>query len=154
MSLITRRTCLRPFLGGITFSTASENKIRPTRSLLAIAEKAIWAAISAQISALLRGRNIHHQHHRELALLGEHLHEHVVHPRGHVPVDNPDLVSGLVLAHLRKRHPPPLEDRVVLPGEEIGHHLARGDLQLADALDEVLRKQAAAQGTSTRSKTR
>ncbi len=52
MSLTSRRTCFLPFRGGITFSTRSLNSKRPTRSLLAMAEKAICAATSAAISDL------------------------------------------------------------------------------------------------------
>ncbi len=54
MSLTSRSTCLLPFRGGITFSTRSLNSKRPTRSLLAMAEKAICAATSAAISDLRR----------------------------------------------------------------------------------------------------
>jgi hypothetical protein len=54
MSLMSRSTCERPLRGGTTFSTRSEKRMSPTRSLLAMALKAICAATSAAISALLR----------------------------------------------------------------------------------------------------
>ena len=49
-SRITSRMCLRPFFGGMNFSTLSVKKITPTLSLFWIAEKARVAAISAIIS--------------------------------------------------------------------------------------------------------
>ena len=57
---------------------------------------------------------------------------------GCVPqVDDADLVTGLVRTHLGEGHAPALEDRVVLTREQLGDHLAGGDLELADAPDEL-----------------
>src|ERR1043165_5782550 len=49
---MTRRTCLRPLRGGTNFSTPSLNRMRPTLSLLRMAEKASTEAISAASSRL------------------------------------------------------------------------------------------------------
>src|ERR1043165_5960552 len=49
---MTRRTCLRPLRGGTNFSTPSLKRMRPTLSLLRMAEKASTEAISAASSRL------------------------------------------------------------------------------------------------------
>src|SRR3989449_10796422 len=49
---MTRRTCLRPLRGGTNFSTPSLTRMRPTLSLLRMAEKASTEAISAASSRL------------------------------------------------------------------------------------------------------
>src|SRR5439155_4609226 len=49
---MTRSTCFRPLRGGMNFSTPSEKRIRPTLSLLRMAEKARTEAISAASSRL------------------------------------------------------------------------------------------------------
>ena len=56
ISLTTRRTCRLPFFGGTNFSTSSVKMMRPTRSLLRIAEKASTAASSAVRSRFCRTR--------------------------------------------------------------------------------------------------
>jgi hypothetical protein len=55
-------------------------------------------------------REVDDQHHGQLALLDVALHERAAHARRDVPVDDADLVAGLVLAHLGELHPLPLED--------------------------------------------
>ena len=50
ISRIISSICLRPFFGGMNFSTLSEKKITPTLSLFWIEEKARVAAISVMIS--------------------------------------------------------------------------------------------------------
>ena len=92
-----------------------------------MALKASTQATSAASSRLLssiaaefpRRAHIHHQHDRQLALLGEFLHEripvHLAEPRRHVPVDRAHLVARRVFAHLLEVHPAALEDAPVLP---------------------------------------
>ena len=127
MSLTSRSTCFLPFRGGITFSTRSMKRSRPTRSLLAMAEKAICAATSAAISRLRASpasRTPPRPRRRPAASTVSSrssvktLTYGVAHARGHVPVDGADVVARLVRPHLGEGHPPALEDRVVLARQE------------------------------------
>ena len=59
------------------------------------------------------------EHDGQLPLLDKLLHEGMAHPGRDIPVDGPHVVPGLVLPDLGKLHPPPLEDRMVLPAEQI-----------------------------------
>jgi hypothetical protein len=52
--------------------------------------------------------------------------------RGDVPVDRADVVARLIEPHLGELHAAALEDALVLSGEQIGHQVARADLDLAD----------------------
>jgi hypothetical protein len=79
---------------------------------------------------------VHHEHHGQLPLLAELLHERMVHPRGDVPVDGAHLVTGLVLANLVEVHPLPLEGRVVLAGERLGDQPSGADLDLPDPAEQ------------------
>src|SRR5579862_5097885 len=56
-----------------------------------------------------RGRNVHREDHAEFALLTVTLHERPAHAVGHVPVNVPDVVTGVVLAQILEIHPTPLE---------------------------------------------
>src|SRR5262245_16111684 len=51
-----------------------------------------------------RGRNIDYQHHGQLALLPEALHERSTHSVRNIPVNIADLISGDVFAQLFKIH--------------------------------------------------
>ncbi len=79
------------------------------------------------------------QHQRQLAFLGVHLYERLIHPGGHVPVDRSNLVAGRVLAHLLEVQPLPLERAVVLPGQRLGHETLSAQLNLPDFLENLLR---------------
>ena len=129
---MTRSTWRVPFRGGSASSMRSVNMTSPTLSLLVIAEKAKSAPSSAA-SALFnwrhaaearRGAGVDQQHHRQLALLGVALHVRLAGPRRHVPVDGAHLVAGLIEPHLGELHPAPLEDALVLAGEEVRHEVA------------------------------
>src|SRR5688572_6257626 len=73
---------------------------------------------AAHRSEALRPRKVDHQHHRQLPLLDEALHERPAHARCHVPVNGAHLVTGLILAHLGELHSLPLENRAVFSGED------------------------------------
>ena len=76
-SRIRRSTWETPFFGGMYCSTSSVKTISPTLSLFLMAEKASSAQSSAATSFLsllaaaegARGREVHQEHHRQLALL-------------------------------------------------------------------------------------
>ncbi len=77
-------------------------------------ELALRLRDAAEIS---RSADIDHQHDRQLAFLGEFLHEGVAETRGHVPIDRANLVARLVFADVLKIHPAPFEDAVVIARE-------------------------------------
>ena len=89
--------------------------------------------IAAEIS---RRAHIHDEHHGELALLREFLHEGVAHARGHIPIDRADFIAGLILAHFVEVHPAPLEDAVVIARENGLHETLGLDLERADFLED------------------
>src|SRR5262249_10905191 len=84
-----------------------------------------------------RARDIHHEDDGELSLLAVARDEGSIHPRRHVPVDVPHIVSRKVLAHLVELHPFPLESALVLPGEYVAHEVARADLHPFYPRDEL-----------------
>jgi hypothetical protein len=61
-----------------------------------------------------RGRQVDEQPGGNLSLFEILTHEDAVHPRGHIPVDSPDLVARLVLAHLREIEAGSIEDPAVV----------------------------------------
>ena len=81
-------------------------------------------------SKVERTAHIDEQHHGEFALLLKHLDVWSVEARRDIPVDVPDVVAKLILAHLAERHSPSLEGRMVLSGEDICAQSARLDLYL------------------------
>jgi hypothetical protein len=81
-----------------------------------------------------RTADVHHQHHRQLALLAELLDEGVARAGGHVPVDRADVIAGHVFTHLLELHPLALEGAVVLAREDIRHD-PPADADVADLLD-------------------
>ncbi len=101
-----------------------------------------------------RARDVDQQHDGELALLGEAFDVRLAGARRDVPVDRAHVVAGQVLAHLGELHPPPLEDTLVLTGEEVRDHVAGSDLDLADRLDLLGGEHGRTYGTGTPSKMR
>jgi hypothetical protein len=144
-SRMTRRTWLRPLRGGMNFSTSSLNRIRPTLSLLRIAENASTEAISAASSRFglvaraeqAGAAHVHDEHEREFAFLDELLDERMVHPRGDVPVNRAHVVAGLVFAHLVEVHALALEDGMILARERFGHDAVRAQLDLPDFFENL-----------------
>src|SRR5438874_5763502 len=86
---------------------------------------------------IARGAYIDDQHHGELSLLRELLDVGGSHARGHVPIDRPNFVARLVLAHVFKVHPAPFKDTVVIAGEGGFDEAAGFDLQGADLLQNL-----------------
>ncbi len=140
-----RSVCERPFFGGMKSSTRSVKRSRPTLSLLRMALKASRQATSAASSRfdcdvaaeISRSAHVHHQHDRQLALLGEFLDEGGPEPRGHVPIDRADLVARLIFAHFLEVHPASFEDAVVIAGEDGLDETLGLDLERADFLQDV-----------------
>ena len=83
---------------------------------------------------LQASRDIHEQHHRQLALLLEHLHVGLVEAGGHVPVYVAYVVAKLILAHLGEGHAPALEGRMILARKDVVGQSARLDFNLTDFL--------------------
>ena len=79
--------------------------------------------------------DVDQQHHRQLALLLEHLHVGVGQSGGDVPVDIAHVVAILVFAHFAEHHTAPFEGRVVLAAEHLLREAAGLDFNLADFLD-------------------
>ncbi len=105
-----------------------------------------------------RGAHVNHQHHRQLPLLLEDLHEGGAAPGRDVPVDVADVVAVLVLADLGEAHAAPLEHRVVLAGEDLVDQAPRPDLDPTNLLQDLpgdhpvpppRSRRRTAQGTST-----
>ena len=123
----------------------SVNSIRPTLSLLRMAEKASTLASSAASSRLLcarraeiaRGADVHEQQDRQLAFLGEFLDERAAGAGGDVPVNGPHFVAGDVFAHLVEVHAPALEDRVVFAGQGVVDEAAGADFELPHPAQDV-----------------
>jgi hypothetical protein len=67
-----------------------------------------------------------------LAFLDEQLDVGLVHARRYVPVDEPDVVAGHVLAYLGKGDARALEHGVVLTRRAVAHQAFGDDLDLAD----------------------
>ena len=59
---------------------------------------------------------------------------------GHVPVDRPNVVPGLVLAYLVEVHPLALEDAVVLAGEAFADETVGPNLDLANLFENFARE--------------
>ena len=78
-----------------------------------------------------RRADVDDQHHRQLALFREFLHEGGAEPRGHVPVDRANFVARLVFAHVFEIHPAPFEDAVVIARESRLHETLGLDLERA-----------------------
>jgi hypothetical protein len=58
----------------------------------------------------------------------------MIHPRGHVPIDGPDFVPGLIFPNLFEVHPLPFEDAMVLAGERFAYEPVGANLDLPDLL--------------------
>ena len=84
-----------------------------------------------------RAADVHHQHQRQFAFLDELLYERMVHPRRDVPIDGPDIISRLVLAHLVEVHPLALKDAMVLPGQRLAHQPVSPNLDLPDLFEDL-----------------
>ena len=84
---------------------------------------------------VLRGGGVDHEEQRHLALLHEFLDVGDTGAGGDIPVDAADVVAGGVGPDLVEVHAPPLEDRVVLAGEDILHQPRRAQLDSADVLE-------------------
>ena len=88
-----------------------------------------------------RRADIHHQHHRQLPLLGELLHVsramHLAVFRGHVPINRSHLVARLIFAHLLEVHPAAFENAAVLAGERGRDQAARLELEALDFFEDV-----------------
>ena len=82
--------------------------------------------------------DVDQEDHRELALFLEDLHVRRAHAGRDVPVHVPHVVAVLVLADLAERHAAALEGRMVFTGEDLVRESLRLDLDLADALEELL----------------
>ena len=76
--------------------------------------------------------HIHDQHHGQFAFLGELLNERAAEPRRYVPIDGPDLVTGLVFADIFKIHSASLEYAVIVAGERGLDQGTSLNLQAAD----------------------
>jgi hypothetical protein len=87
-----------------------------------------------------RAAGVDQQHHRHLALLDEELDVGLAHARRDVPVDEADVVAGLILAHLGEGHAQALEDRVVGAGQLVLRLSRRHDLDAADLLYQLARQ--------------
>jgi hypothetical protein len=77
---------------------------------------------------------IDEDHHGHLTLLDVLLDVSDAGPRSDVPVDAPHFVARLVLPHLIKIHPAPLEYGVVLPCHEVLHQPHGPEFDLPDFL--------------------
>ena len=85
-----------------------------------------------------RGRDVDHEHHRQLALLLVDLDVGRARTRRDVPVDVAHVVAGTVLPHFGKRHAPSAESRVVLSGEDLVRQAACLDLDFADPSQNIV----------------
>ena len=85
-----------------------------------------------------RGGDVHEEHHREFALLLVDLDVWFARPGGDIPVDVAHVVAGAVFADLGKRHASSAESRMVLSGEDLVRQTAGLDLDLADALENIV----------------
>src|SRR5207249_8513791 len=88
---------------------------------------------------IARGAHVDDQHYGELSLLRELLDVSGSHARGHVPIDRPNFVTGLVFAHVFKVHPAPFKDTMVIAGEGGFDETARFDLEGSDFLQYLRR---------------
>src|SRR5690554_5885419 len=75
----------------------------------------------------LRARGINQQENRQFPFLYKLFDEHSVHTRRNVPVDDADVVSGLIFSDLRKVHTSPFEHGVILTRELVVHRSLRSD---------------------------
>ena len=81
--------------------------------------------------------HVQKEQHGQLALLHELLDVERTGPGGDVPVHRADVVAGVVLAHLGKFHPLPLEGAEVSAGEPLGDQLPRRDLDAPDPPEQL-----------------
>jgi hypothetical protein len=58
----------------------------------------------------------------------------VIESRRHVPVDEPDIITMVILPHLLKQHTAAFKGTMVLTCEKVAGELFAFDLQLADFL--------------------
>ena len=154
-----RSRCVRPRAGGTKCSTVAPTSSSPTRSLLRIAAKPRIAHSSAASSRFStpggaeahRARHVHHQHHRQLALLDEALDVRSAESRAHVPVDVAHFVAGHVVADFLELDAAPLEDALRLAREQILDQVAAADLESPDLAQQF---RGLHQGTRTCSRMR
>ena len=95
------------------------------------------ALLDARGAEAHRARHVHHQHHRELALLDEALDERLAEAGRHVPVDVAHLVPGDVAAHLLELDAPPLEDALGVAREEVRDEMPAADLEPPDLAQQL-----------------
>src|SRR5690606_32196859 len=79
-----------------------------------------------------RGADVDADKDGHLALFGEFFHKRMSHSGGHVPVDRPDFVAGLVLAEVLEVDAFALEATVVFPAEALADEPLGAQLDLAD----------------------
>ena len=129
----------------------SVNSVRPTLSLLLIAENASVALSSVTSSrfvcqcvprlcdALMSTSSMH----GHLALFAEQLHERPAGAGRHVPIDRPHVVADLVRSHFLELDAAAFERRVPLAGQQFVDDVRRVDLDAADLLDDFAGKHVA-----------
>ncbi len=93
-------------------------------------------------------RQVHHKNDGQLTLFLKTLHVGMPHACGHVPVYRAHLVTRLVFAHLVELHALPLENALILAGQNIIHGFAGVNLEVSNFLSEFFGDH----GTSTVSK--
>ena len=79
-------------------------------------------------------RCVHDQPDGQFALLDVAFDVRPARAGGHVPVDGPDFIAGMVRADLIEVHPPPLEHAAVLAGQQMFDRVSGAQLELAQTL--------------------
>ena len=154
---MSRRTWRRPLRGQVIFDAIGEED-RTDPVVVAGgrqgehgghlgAELALGANPAAEPA---RRAQVHHEEHRQLALLEIALDVRGAQARGHVPVDGAHVVARLILADLRELDPAATERAGVFAGDDVAHQVAGGDLDPPDLARGLLGRH----GTGTASKIR
>ena len=88
-------------------------------------------------------RGIHDQPDDQFALLDISFDVRTARAGGHVPVDGPDFIAGMVRADLVEIHPATFEHAPVLAGQQVFDRVSRAQLELSQTLVNRLQRHGA-----------